>query len=50
MFNNTSRTELYNMDWRKPKTIGDASRLDHGTILYVEEADPKSKLEEFKWH
>jgi hypothetical protein len=34
------RTELYNMAWRKPKHIEDASRLDHGAILYVEEGDP----------
>jgi hypothetical protein len=41
IYNNTVRTELYNIDWRKNKTIEDASRLDHGTILYVDEADPK---------
>ena len=41
VYNNSVRTELYNIDWRKNKTIEDASRLDHGAILYVEEADPK---------
>ena len=50
IYNNTVRSELYNMDWRKPKTIEDASRLDHGAVLYVEEGDPSSKLETFKWH
>lgn len=50
IYNNTVRTELYNMDWRKPKTIEEASRLDHGQVLFVEENDPKSKLETFKWH
>lgn len=44
------KTELYNIDWRKPKHIQDASRLDHGTILYIEEADPKQPLDHFKWH
>jgi len=38
------------MDWRKEKKIEDASKLDHGAILYVEEGDPKSKFEDFKWH
>lgn len=41
IYNNTVRTELYNIDWRKSKKIEDASRIDHGTILYVEEGDPK---------
>ena len=50
IYNNTVRTELYNIDWRKPKTIDDASRLDHAQMLYVEEGDPKGKLETFKWH
>jgi hypothetical protein len=38
------------MDWRKPKTIEDASRLDHGVMLYIEEGNPKGKLDEFKWN
>lgn len=37
------------MDWRKPKKIEDASKVDHGTIFYIEEGNPKGKLEEFKW-
>ena len=44
------RTELYNIEWRKSKKIEDASRIDHGTILYVEEGDPKGKMDDFKWH
>lgn len=51
IYNNTVRTELYNMDWRKPKTLDEASRLDHGQLLYVEEGDPKSgKLDTYRWH
>jgi hypothetical protein len=51
IYNNTVRTELYNMDWRKPKTIEEASRLDHGQLLYIEEGDPKTgKLDTFNWH
>lgn len=49
----SDRTELYNMEWRKPKKIMDAStkQLDHGAILYVEESDnPKGQLDSFKWH
>jgi hypothetical protein len=45
----TVRTELYNIDWRKPMTIDKASRLDHGTILYVEEGNPKGDLKEHQW-
>jgi hypothetical protein len=41
IYNNSVRTELYNIEWRKPKKIEDASKIDHGTILFVEEGDPK---------
>jgi hypothetical protein len=51
IYNNTVRTELYNMDWRKPKTLDEASRLDHGQLLYVDEGDPKAgKLDTYRWH
>jgi len=30
LYNNTVRSELYNMDWRRTKSIDEASRLDHG--------------------
>jgi len=50
LFNQTVRSEVYNMDWRRDKTIEDASRLDHGTVLYLEEGNPKGKLEEHRWH
>lgn len=50
IYNNTVRTELYNIEWRKNKRIEDAARLDHGAILYVEEGDPKGQLESYKWH
>ncbi len=40
IYNSSSvRTELYNIDWRKTKKIEEASKLDHGTILYVEEGN-----------
>jgi hypothetical protein len=41
IYNSAVRTELYNIDWRKEKKVEEASKLDHGTILYVEEGDPK---------
>ena len=47
LFNQTVRSEVYNMEWRREKTIDDASRLDHGTVLFVEEGNPKAKLEEY---
>jgi hypothetical protein len=50
IYNNTVRSELYNMDWRREKIIDEASRLDHGSLLYVEEGDSKARLETFKWH
>jgi len=49
-YNNTVRTEVYNIDWRKKMKFEDAARVDHGCILYVEEADPKQKLDDFNWH
>ena len=45
--NNTIKPEVYNMAWRKPKAIADASKLEHGTILFIEEGDLKEKLENF---
>lgn len=30
LYNNTVRSELYNMDWRRSKSIDEACRLDHG--------------------
>lgn len=50
IYNNSIRTELYNIDWRKPKKIADASKLDHGCILYIEEGDPKQQFDLFNWH
>lgn len=51
VYNHSVRTELYNIEWRWPKSIEEASgRLDHGTILYVEEADPKQQFDTFKWN
>jgi hypothetical protein len=47
IYNNSIRAEIYNIDWRKPKKIDDASKIDHGTILYIEEGDPKEKIENF---
>ena len=51
IYNSTVRPELYNIDWRLPKTLDDASKhLDHGTVLFVEEGDPKAKLESHNWY
>ncbi|CDW83714.1 ubiquitin carboxyl-terminal hydrolase family protein [Stylonychia lemnae] len=50
IYNNTVRTELYNIDWRKKMTIENGAKLDHGCIMYVEEGDPKQKLDDFNWH
>lgn len=50
IMSNQVRTELYNIEWRKQKKIEEGSRLDHGTILYIEESDSKGKLEDYKWH
>lgn len=50
IYNSSIRSELYNIDWRKSKKIGDASKLDHGTILYIEEGDPKDQIDHFMWH
>ena len=33
----TVRSEHYNIAWRQSKTIEEASKLDHGTILFVED-------------
>jgi hypothetical protein len=46
----TVRSEHYNIAWRQSKTIEEASKLDHGTILFVEEGNPKAaKIEEHQW-
>lgn len=51
IFNQTVRTELYNMEWRKQKIIEEVSKFDHGTMLFIEEGDAKKgKLEEYKWY
>ena len=50
IYNNSVRTELYNIDWRKAKTIEDASRLDHGAVLFVEEADPGQQFDTLRWN
>jgi len=44
-FNSQPKSEIYNMAWRKPKKILDAAKVDHGTIIYVEEGDIKAKIE-----
>lgn len=47
--NTNVRTELYNIDWRKSMIVDKASKLDHGTILYVEEGNLKANLNEHQW-
>ena len=49
IYNNSVRTDLFNIDCRREKTIADAGRLDHGTILYVEESVSKEMLETLHW-
>ena len=51
IYNSSSvRTELYNIDWRKTKKIEEASKLDHGTILYVEEGNQKQQFDTLLWN
>ena len=43
------------MDWAREKTFesivkNNKNKFDHGTVLYVENADKKTKLESFGWH
>ena len=35
-YNSSVATEVYNMDWRRDKLIGDVSKLEHGKVLYCE--------------
>jgi hypothetical protein len=50
MSSSAVRTELFNIEWRKPMTIANSSRLDHGQVLYIEEGELKGKLEDKNWH
>lgn len=55
----TVKSEVYNQTWRLSKLIDEGPRLENCAgfansltqgILYVEEGDPKEKIESFKWH
>jgi Fe2+ transport system protein FeoA len=48
-YNNTVTCEYFNMDWRKPKLVGDFASLAHGVTLFVEENDPKGDFNNYKW-
>lgn len=37
------------MDWRKPKKIGEIASLQHGTMLFIEDNDPKADFNTFNW-
>lgn len=39
------------MDWVKKKILSDLrNTLDHGHLLFIEENDPKTQFDEFKWY
>ena len=38
------------MEWRRPKIIGDVSKLDHGKVLYCEHGEHGANLREYQWH
>lgn len=38
------------MTWRKPKKLEEFLKLEHGTLLFIEEGDPKEKMEVFNWY
>ena len=42
------RIEFFNMDWRKPKTLQDCSKFEHGHRLFVE-GNRNLKFEELNW-
>lgn len=37
------------MEWRLKKKLHECSKLEHGWTLFVEDADPTSDFESFKW-
>jgi hypothetical protein len=37
------------MGWRKDKLICESGKLEHGVTLFIEENDPKSDFNMFKW-
>jgi len=41
--------EYFNMPYRKDNTLSDNTKFEHGWFIFVEETDPKTKFEEFKW-
>ncbi|CDW75353.1 ubiquitin carboxyl-terminal hydrolase [Stylonychia lemnae] len=46
----TVKSEVYNLHWRKSKTIEEGPRIDDSSFLFIEEGDTKDKNENFKWH
>ena len=49
-YNNSVATEIYNMDWRRDKLIGDVSKLEHGKVLYCELGVQGQQLTAYSWH
>ena len=37
------------MEWRKTKQIGDVSKFDHGSILFVEQGIHGANFDSYKW-
>ena len=49
-YNSKSSTEYYNMEWRRPKLIGECSKLDHGKVLFCEEGEHGAPFNSYHWH
>ena len=49
-YNNSVSTEYYNMEWRRPKLIFEASKgIEHGKVLFCEFGEHGAKFDTFKW-
>ena len=49
-YNSSVSTEFYNMEWRRPKLISEASKgIEHGKVLFCEEGEHGAKFDTFKW-
>lgn len=51
-YNKPARCDLFNMEWRKDKIVGDVSKIAHGWTLYVEEwpvENGKPNFEKLHW-
>jgi histidyl-tRNA synthetase len=48
-YDGTVTAEYFNMDWRKPKVLSQASKFEHGFYLFVEENSHTEKFDNFEW-